>query len=119
MPSRVADRNSTRVSGSTLDTEGRPIHNEILLALPESEREKLWPNLEFVRLKLQQVVCEPGESLKSAYFCDSGMFSILNVMPDSTSVEVGLVGSEGFVGLPLIAGFRTSSARVIVQADAT
>jgi CRP-like cAMP-binding protein len=40
-------------------------------------------------------------------------------MPDGRSVEVGLIGKEGFLGLPLIAGFRTSNARIVVQADAT
>ncbi len=62
---------------------------------------------------------ETGDTLKSVYFCNSGMISILNVFPDGKSVEVGLVGKEGFVGLPLIAGFRTASNRAISQIKAT
>jgi len=41
------------------------------------------------------------------------------VFPDGKSVEVGLVGKEGFVGVPLVAGFRTSATRAIAQIDAT
>jgi CRP-like cAMP-binding protein len=72
-----------------------------------------------VRLKLHQVLHEAGETMKSAYFCNSGMFSVLNVMPDGKSVEVGLIGKEGFSGTPLVAGFRTSHTRTVVQAEAT
>src|SRR6202162_4267482 len=55
----------------------------------------------------------------SAYFCNSGMFSVLNVMPDGKSVEVGLIGKEGVSGTPLVAGFRASHTRTVVQADGT
>src|SRR5260370_39389045 len=47
------------------------------------------------------------------------MFSVVNVMPDGKSVEVGLIGKEGFSGTPLVAGFRTAHTRTVVQADAT
>jgi CRP-like cAMP-binding protein len=101
------------------DGDGNHIHNEILLQLSTKERETLFPKLEFVRLKVHQVLHETGDALKSAYFCNTGMISILSVFPDGKSVEVGLVGKEGFVGLPLVAGFRTSPTRAVAQIDAT
>jgi CRP-like cAMP-binding protein len=110
--------NSRTTAPSKRDGDGNHVHNEILLALPRAESEALLPKLEFVRLKLHQVLHEAGETLKSAYFCNSGMFSVLNVMPDGKSVEVGLIGKEGFSGSPLVAGFRTSHTRTVVQAEA-
>jgi CRP-like cAMP-binding protein len=101
------------------DGDGNPIHNELLLNLPRDERQATLPSLEFVRLKLHQVLHEAGDTLKSAYFCNSGMFSVLSVMPDGKSVEVGLIGKEGFTGMPLIAGFHTSHTRTVVQGDGT
>lgn len=101
------------------DGDGNHIHNEILLNLPLKERELLFPKLEFVRLGTHHVLHEPGDSLKSAYFCDTGLVSILSVFPDGKSVEVGLVGKEGFVGLPLVAGFRTAPTRAVAQIEAT
>lgn len=101
------------------DGDGNRIHNTILLSLPPQELETLLQNLEFVRLQHHQVLQEAGETLKSAYFCNSGMFSILNIMPDGKSVEVGLTGKEGFSGVPLVAGFRTNHTRTVVQVDAT
>jgi CRP-like cAMP-binding protein len=99
------------------DVDGNPVRNEILLNLPRKEWEAVLPRLEFVRLKLHQVLHEPGETLKSGYFCNSGLFSVLNVMPDGKSVEVGLIGKDGFSAVPLVAGFRTSHTRTIIQTE--
>src|SRR5258705_12765165 len=101
------------------DADGNQIHNLILRNLPPHEHEILLARLEFVRLRTHQVLHEPGDTLKSAYFCNSGLISILSVFPDGKSVEVGLVGKEGFVGVPLVAGFRTASTRAVTQIEAT
>jgi CRP-like cAMP-binding protein len=101
------------------DGDGNQIHNEILLDLPRKEQAMLFSKLEFVRLKTHHVLHEPGDTLKSAYFCNSGLISILSVFPDGKSVEVGLVGKEGFVGLPLVAGFRTAPTRAVAQIEGT
>jgi CRP-like cAMP-binding protein len=95
------------------------ITNEILLDLPRKEREAVTPKLELLRLGVRHVLHEPGDTLKSAYFCNSGLISVLSVFSDGKSVEVGLVGKEGFIGLPLIAGFRTATTRSVVQIDST
>jgi CRP-like cAMP-binding protein len=102
---------------SFADGDGNQIHNQILLNLPAREREVLFPKLELVRLKAHQVLHEPGDTLKSAYFVNTGLVSVLSVFPDGKSVEVGLVGKEGFVGLPLVAGFRTAPTRAITQIE--
>ena len=112
-------RVSTTISRTPprVDGDGNHIHNEILLNLPPKEREMLLPKLEFVRLNTHHVLHEPGDTLKSAYFPNNGLVSILSVFPDGKSVEVGLVGKEGFVGWPLVAGFRTAHTRAIVQIE--
>ena len=56
-----------------------------------------------------------AEPIKYGYFITSGLASILNVMSDGKSVEVGLSGKEGFVGLPLIVGFGTSPTQAVMQ----
>jgi hypothetical protein len=93
------------------DGDGNHIHNHILLGLPSKESEMLSPKLELMRLKVHHVLHEPGDGLKSAYFCNTALISILSVFEDGKSVEVGLVGKEGFIGLPLVAGFRTAPTR--------
>ena len=110
---------SVRAASVARDGDGNHMHNELLLDLPRKECEAVLANLEFVRLKLHQVLHEAGDTLKSAYFCNSGMFSVLTVMPDGKTVEVGLIGKEGFTGSPLLAGFHTSFTRTVVQAEGT
>ena len=119
----MANKNRPPTKPSSLspiaDGDGNQIHNEILLGLPSTEAELVLPELEFVRLRVQHMLHEPGDTLKSAWFCNSGMISILSVFPDGKSVEVGLVGKEGFIGLPLVAGFRSASTRAIAQIEAS
>ena len=101
------------------DGDERDIGNIILRGLPRSERARVFSSLEFVRLRLHQVLHETGEVIKSGYFPNDGMCSVLTVQPDGESVEVGLIGKEGFVGLPVIFGFKTSALRIITQGDGT
>jgi CRP-like cAMP-binding protein len=101
------------------DGDGKEIGNLILLALPAKEWAQLCSSLEFVRLNLHHVMHEAGEVMRSAYFLNNGMGSVLTVLPDGKSVEVGLIGKEGFVGAALAFDYKTSPLRVVVQADAT
>jgi CRP-like cAMP-binding protein len=101
------------------DGDGHPVGNEILLSLSRDQYSQVHPKLEKVRLKLHQVLYEPGETIKSGYFINSGLISVLAVQPDGKSVEVGLIGKEGFVGLPLLVGYRSSPTRAVTQGDAT
>ncbi len=101
------------------DGDGKAITNKILLSLSSRECNEVMSKLEFVRLQLHQVIHEAGERVKSGYFVNTGLMSVLAVQPDGKSVEVGLVGKEGFVGLPLLVGYRTSPTRAVVQGDGT
>ncbi len=94
---------------------GQQVHNKILLALPDQERAAVFSKLEFVALPTSTVLNEVGEPIKFAYFLNEGLASILSITTDGKSVEVGLSGREGFVGIPLTAGFNSSPTRVIMQ----
>ena len=109
----------TNQSPSRKDGDGKEIQNLILLALPRQECAQLFSSLELVRLKLHQVLHEAGEVIRSAYFLNNGLGSVLTVQPDGKSVEVGLIGKEGFIGTPVAFGFKTSPLRIVVQSDAT
>jgi hypothetical protein len=54
------------------DGDGNSIANEILLSLSPGQRSQVLSKLELVRLKLHQVIHEPGETIKSGYFVNSG-----------------------------------------------
>lgn len=107
----------TRVAKPPSDGDGKAIANKILLSLSRKECSQILPKLEFVRLKLHQVLHEAGETIKSGYFVNGGLMSILAVQPDGKTVEVGLIGKEGFAGLPLLVGYNHSPTRVMTQGD--
>jgi CRP-like cAMP-binding protein len=101
------------------DGDGREVGNLILSGLSRDEASRIFPSLEFLRLQLHQILHEPGETIRSGYFLNSGLGSVLTTQPDGKTVEVGLIGKEGFVGLPVIFGFKSSGLRIIGQAEGT
>jgi CRP-like cAMP-binding protein len=119
-------KNSPTRSPKTLSTDssndgrdGGEVGNQILLNLPRRESNQLSPALEFVRLKLHEVLHEAGEPIRSVYFLNHGLGSVLTTQPHGKTVEVGLIGNEGFVGVPVIFGFKSSGLRVVVQGEGT
>ena len=100
------------------DVNGRPVENDILLSIPDQEYRTLRPHLEFVPLEMQQVLQDPGEKIEYGFFLNSGLASMMVVTSDARSVEVGMVGREGFVGSPLAVGVHDSSQRAIIQVPA-
>jgi CRP-like cAMP-binding protein len=116
-------KNSSRTLAKSrtvrLGPKGHPVHNEILLSLPGKEWDVVCPTLEFLDMPTHTIANEMGQAISCGYFVNSGLVSILTVLNDGKSVEVGLTGKEGFVGLPLVVGLRTSAARAIVQVAAT
>ena len=93
----------------------RSVRNEILLSLPSKECSAVLSELEFVEMRAYDLLNEMGEAIEFCYFMNSGMTSILTIMGDGKGVEVGLTGKEGFIGLPLVVGLKTSATRAIVQ----
>ena len=99
--------------------EGNPIGNRLLLNLPARERALLYPQLTFVEMRSPDVLQECEQPVKYVYFIESGVASVLNVMEDGRSVEVGISGKEGCTGLPLAVGLKTSICRIVVQTAGT
>ena len=88
--------------------------NRLLDALPAIERRRVLAEFDNVELVFADVLYNLGETLNHVYFPLSGFISL--IMPiDDTSLEVGLVGSEGMFGIPLALGVDMSPVRAVVQ----
>ena len=85
---------------------GSRLRMKFCSALPAKERDAIFPQLTFVELPTHDVLHEPGEPIKFGYFLNSGMTSILTVLAEGKSVEVGLTGKDGFVGLAPARGIQ-------------
>ena len=91
------------------------IENQLLALLPDAEREGLFPNLEPVPLNLGDVLHEPQDSIEHVYFPNTGVVSMLTVLRERASIEVGTIGKEGMVGLPIFLGVNRMLNRAVVQ----
>jgi CRP-like cAMP-binding protein len=112
---RIA-RTRNRVSTSAqVTSSGRAVYNEILLGLPAKESARLFPKLDYVSLPTPTILNEAGRPIRFAFFINSGLASILRVMEDGKSIEVGLCGKEGVIGMSVAAGFSSSANRVLMQ----
>jgi CRP-like cAMP-binding protein len=78
--------------------------NRFLAALPRAEYDALLPHLELVHLPAQHVLAFPEQPMRHVYFERDGVVSFLVPMQDGKSVEGGIVGNEGIVGLQAFLG---------------
>jgi CRP-like cAMP-binding protein len=97
------------------NAEGKQIRNKVLLAVPDNEYELIRPDLSYVDLPHHLSLHEATQKIEFVYFPNQGMVSQVVVTKDGRTVEVGVVGSEGYVGAGLAAGMSRSSVREIIQ----
>lgn len=93
--------------------------NRLLAALPEPDCRRLLADLEPVALHFGEVLHEPGRRMAHIYFPETSLISLLTVAEGSHALEVGLVGREGMVGIPLALGVDVSPMRALVQGAGT
>jgi CRP-like cAMP-binding protein len=89
--------------------------NKILAALGSAESEHLSAQIERVSLAQGHVIYEPDARIEYVYFPETAVFSMLAMMIDGSTVEVGPAGDEGMVGLRVFLGADTSRYRVLVH----
>jgi CRP-like cAMP-binding protein len=97
------------------NVEGKPVRNRILLATADNEYRVIRPDLRYIDLPHHLSLHEPTQSIEFVYFPNRGMVSQVVVTKDGRTVEVGVVGKEGYVGAGLAAGLNRSSVREIIQ----
>ena len=95
------------------------VPNRLLAALPHKEYQRLLPFLEPVTLAFAQVLYEPHARIRHVYFPNDFFVSLLTSVDAHRAAEVGLVGSEGMIGLPVVLGVNVSPFRAVVQGGGT
>jgi CRP-like cAMP-binding protein len=92
-----------------------PIYNRLLAALPAGEYRRLLPELEQIALTYGERIYEQGATIEYVYFPNSGIISLLAAAEEEATLEVGIVGREGIVGVAVFLGVETSNNNAIVQ----
>lgn len=93
-----------------------PAHgNRLLAALAPDDFARLRPKLDHVSLPLKQVLLEPGEPIERVYFPEQGMVSLVTPLEDGAMIEIGVIGREGMVGVPILLGATMAPSEAMAQ----
>ena len=91
------------------------LKNHLLASLPNDEFARFQSKLQPVSLKLGTVLYESGDRLDYAYFPTTAIVSLLYIMENGATAEIGVVGNDGILGIALFMGGDTTNSRAIVQ----
>jgi CRP-like cAMP-binding protein len=100
-------------------TRQSAVRNRLLAALPPDGFAALAPALQPVELDFKQVLHRPDRPIEAGYFLEGGMVSMLAPLEEGQTTEVGLIGREGLVGLPVVMGAESASTEALVQMPGT
>jgi CRP-like cAMP-binding protein len=100
-----------------LDADHRT--NRLLAALEIEDFALLEPHFETINLTRGQVLYDTGDAISHAYFPHDAIVSLVNVMEDGGTVEVGVFGREGVLGLLSALVIREAFGRYVVQMSGT
>jgi CRP-like cAMP-binding protein len=92
-----------------------PADNSLLAALPSAVRQRLKADRAPVNLEFSETLSEAGEPIRHVYFPIDGFISLITPAKGRGQLEIGLVGSEGMLGVPLLLGVNVSPLRALVQ----
>jgi CRP-like cAMP-binding protein len=87
----------------------------LLAGLPPEDFHALQAHLEPLEVDLKQVLIESNQPIEHVYFPETGYTSIIATVGSSSSIEVGLIGREGLVGVPVVLGVRSTPFQYFVQ----
>ncbi|MBK8465085.1 MAG: Crp/Fnr family transcriptional regulator [Chloracidobacterium sp.] len=91
------------------------LKNHLLAALPADEFSRITPHLKPISLKLGQVLHESGDRMDYVYFPTTAIMSLLYIMQNGATAEIGVVGNDGILGIELFMGGETTTNRAIIQ----
>jgi CRP-like cAMP-binding protein len=91
------------------------LSNHLLAALPAEEFAVLERGMDRVSLSLGEVIYESGEQLEYVYFPTTAIISLLYIMENGSTAEIGMTGNDGLVGVALFMGGLTTPNRAVVQ----
>lgn len=89
--------------------------NRLLALLPNKDYERLRPHLQPTQLGYKQSLYRARKPIEHVYFIEAGVGSLVNTMINGQAAEVGTIGNEGMVGLPIVFGDDRAPTSVYVQ----
>lgn len=89
--------------------------NQLLAALPAAARKRFLADCTVVDLVFGSVLCEEGERMRHVYFPIDSFISVLKTVDGHSTLEVGMIGSEGMCGYAVVLGQRFAPLHALTQ----
>jgi len=89
--------------------------NRLIEGLPRKDRDRILQQCEPVELLFGDILCEPDQHFRHAHFPLTGFISLVATVGGHQPLELGLIGSEGMLGVTLALGVKTAPLRGVVQ----
>src|SRR5688572_30956960 len=89
--------------------------NLLLGGLPSADQQRLMGDRAPVDLTFSETLSEPGDRIRHVYFPIDSFVSLITPGEERAQLEIGLVGNEGMLGVPLLLGVNVSPLRALVQ----
>lgn len=91
------------------------LRNTLLASLPSEVLTDMMPGLTRVPLRGREILHVADKPIDAVYFVETGMISLVASLSDGFQAEVGIVGRNGMLGMPLLAGVESSFVNAMVQ----
>lgn len=98
----------------TIKETSAETQNLLLTVLPRKAFDKMESSLKLIDLKLHEVLWEMDEERKHVYFPTTAMICLLYETEDGDSIEVGMTGRLGMVGVVTFIGDAKMAKRAVV-----
>ena len=97
------------------DSASRQWQNRLLASLAAADRTRLLSHLAPVTLEYRRKLYDANRPIKFVHFIETGVGSLVATLRNGDAVEVGTIGNEGIVGLPVVFGDGQAPTSVYVQ----
>ena len=110
-------KSGSAVARGVLDRGASPTahQNRLLASLTDETHDQIRPYLLPEVLDYKSPLCEANEPIEFVHFIETGVVSLVNTMLNGDTAEVGTIGNEGFVGIPILLGDKQAPTGAYMQ----
>src|SRR6185295_12042511 len=103
------------LQGNAMPSARDSVQNALLASLPSVDRKRVLLHLKRVSLSFGDILYQPDQAIRRVYFPVTALISLLATVDGGPALEVGMIGREGMLGVPLVFGVKQSPVRALVQ----
>ena len=93
----------------------QPGQNHLLELLPAADQRQVLSRAELTSFAYNDTLVRPRRPITQVIFPTSFIGCAVTTMADGSSIEIGTIGNEGLIGLPVLFGLQSAPTETICQ----